>query len=395
MSDNVKFEQRMCADGNHQIAIVTLDNPSSLNALTFDMLSQLHDLLLLWRDDPSIACVLLEGEGSKAFCAGGDVRAMHDVMSNETKALAQEFCTSYFTLEYQCDFLIHTYPKPVIGWGEGIVMGGGMGLFMGASHKVVTPNSRLAMPEVTIGLYPDVGGTWFLNRLDEGGGLFLGLTGVMVNASDAVDIRLADCMLLAESRTRLIETLQIQYWPKQHLSDVVDETLEESHNIVCDVLSLLSEHAAADIEEQSPAKQLMPFYAKIKAACQVGDVTDICEKISQIDIEGHTEQEAKWMARAQQSLRSGSPITAHLCYRQIMQYHALSLADCFRLELGLSVSCALLGEFQEGVRARLIDKDGEPRWLYTTIEEVDTGVIDDLFMSLWEPESHPLALLGK
>ncbi|MCK6263423.1 enoyl-CoA hydratase/isomerase family protein [Vibrio sp. ZSDE26] len=390
MSDNVKFEQRLCADGSHQIAIATLNNIGSLNALTFNMLEQLHELLIHWRDDPSIVCVLLEGEGEKAFCAGGDVRAMHDVMSTQTKAQAQEFCTNYFTLEYQCDYLIHTYPKPIIAWGEGIVMGGGMGLFMGASHKVMTPSSRLAMPEVTIGLYPDVGGTWFLNQLDEGIGLFLGLTGVMVNASDAVDIRMADYILPAESRERLIETLQIQYWVKGS-----DNGAEENHGTVNDVLSLLSEHSANEVEDQKPSNQLIPFGSKIKKACEGNDLSNISREVLAIDSSAHPEAEAKWMSRAQQSHRLGSPISSHLCFRQIKEYQHLSLEQCFRLELGLSVSCGLLGEFQEGVRARLIDKDGEPVWLYKSIESVDSGVIDDLFMSLWEEDSHPLAKLGR
>ncbi|MEZ8826061.1 enoyl-CoA hydratase/isomerase family protein [Vibrio amylolyticus] len=393
MTSQVRFEQRMCADGINQIAIATLDNPSSLNALTFEMLKQLHDLLLHWRDDPTIVCIVLEGEGEKAFCAGGDVRAMHDVMKNQSKTQIQAFCRDYFTLEYQCDYLIHTFPKPIVAWGQGIIMGGGMGLFMGASHKVVTSNSRLAMPEVSIGLFPDVGATWFLNQLDNGIGMFLGMTGTMVNASDAIEIRLADHLLLEDSRTTLIETLQIQYWPKESSGE--NSIQDEYKSIVSDVLSLVSEHAASEIEALKPSLQLMPFYRQIQSACSSQHVRDVWQNITEIDTEGVEETALKWMERAKLTLTTGSPITAHLCFRQMTNYTELPLADCFRLELGLAINCALLGEFQEGVRARLIDKDGEPQWLYPTVDSVDIDVIDDLFMSLWQPDLHPLAQLDQ
>lgn len=128
MAGKVTITELECADAIHRIGVATLDNVSSLNALTYDMLVQLHDQLLKWKDDPHLVCVVLSGAGEKAFCAGGDVRAIYHVMHDEGKDTTAEFCTRYFTLEYECDYLIHTYNKPVIAWGEGIVMGGGMGL---------------------------------------------------------------------------------------------------------------------------------------------------------------------------------------------------------------------------------------------------------------------------
>ena len=134
MTGRVIFEELKCRESGYKIGLATLDNTPSLNALTFNMLTQLNDMLIKWQDDDLIVSVFLDGAGDKAFCAGGDVRTMHNVMRDESKASAQDFCTSYFTLEYQCDYLIHTYRKPIIGWGDGIVMGGGVGLFMGVSQ---------------------------------------------------------------------------------------------------------------------------------------------------------------------------------------------------------------------------------------------------------------------
>jgi enoyl-CoA hydratase/carnithine racemase len=373
MAGMVTITELECLDGIHRIGVATLDNVASLNALTYDMLAQLHDQLLKWKDDPHLVCVVLAGAGEKAFCAGGDVRSMYHVMHNENKDAIAEFCTRYFTLEYECDYLIHTYNKPVIGWGEGIVMGGGMGLFMGTSHKVVTPKSRLAMPEVNIGLYPDVGGTWFLSQIDPDVGLFLGLTGATVNSSDAVAIGLADWLLLEEHYPTLLKELQTLPWGTESAQVLVDA-----------LLALLEE----EIIDSKPTTQICPCLEQIKEACKGFDLNLIGQRIMAM------ESTNQWLENAKQSFAAGSPITAHICFRQVKEFHSLPLADCFRLELTLSVRGALLGEFKEGVRARLIDRDGEPNWMFKSVSEVDEDLIDTLFTSLWAKDEHPLAELG-
>lgn len=374
MSGTVHFSELPCSDSEHKIGVATLDNAAALNALTLDMLQLIKDKFVQWQDDDDIVCILLEGQGEKAFCAGGDVRAMHDVMRDKTPDETKAFCSHFFGVEYECDFLLHTYYKPIIAWGEGIVMGGGMGLYMGSSHKVVTPSSRIAMPEISIGLYPDVGGTWFLNRLDEGVGLFLGLTGAIVNATDAIGTHLADHLVLAEHKSTLLEQLQIAEW----------ESVEDAYEVVTEILENLSEQVLDGI----PEPQLLAVMEPIQEACKGDSVIQVVDNI--LAIEGNSQ----WLERAKTNLRTGSPITAHICYRQINDFHHTSLADCFRLELSISVRCALLGEFQEGVRARLVDKDGSPNWKYASVAEVDSAVIDELFTSLWSEDDHPLAQLG-
>jgi enoyl-CoA hydratase/carnithine racemase len=374
MTGKVTISEIDCLDGVHRIGIATLDNTASLNALTYDMLAELNDQLIEWQDDKELVCVILNGAGEKAFCAGGDVRTMYHVMHEKSKEEAAEFCSNYFSLEYECDYLIHTYPKPIIGWGEGIVMGGGMGLFMGTSHRVVTPKSRLAMPEINIGLYPDVGGTWFLSQIDPEVGLFLGLTGAIVNSSDAVTIGLAEWLLLEEQYPALLEEL------KQ-----VDWRSADAKSLVSALLQLMEEQ----VIDSKPTTQICPYLDQIKEACKGYDLNQIAQRIQAM--EGRTQ----WLEVAKKSFVAGSPITAHICFRQVKEYHRLSLADCFRLELTLSVRSALLGEFEEGVRSRLVDKDGNPKWMFKSVSEVDESVIDTLFTSLWSEEEHPLAQLGK
>ncbi|HGY9581890.1 MULTISPECIES: enoyl-CoA hydratase/isomerase family protein [Vibrio harveyi group] len=374
MTGKVTISEIDCLDGVHRIGIATLDNTASLNALTYDMLAELNDQLIEWQDDPDLVCVILNGAGEKAFCAGGDVRTMYHVMHEKSKEETAEFCSNYFSLEYECDYLIHTYQKPIIGWGEGIVMGGGMGLFMGTSHRVVTPKSRLAMPEINIGLYPDVGGTWFLSQIDPEVGLFLGLTGAMVNSSDAVTIGLAEWLLLEEQYPALLEELKQVDWGSADAKSLVSALLQLMEDQVID---------------SKPTTQICPYLDQIKEACKGYDLSQIAQNIQAM------EGETQWLENAQKSFVAGSPITAHICFRQVKQYHRLSLADCFRLELTLSVRSALLGEFEEGVRSRLVDKDGNPKWMFNSVSEVDESVIDTLFTSLWSEEEHPLAQLGK
>ncbi|AJR05894.1 enoyl-CoA hydratase/isomerase family protein [Photobacterium gaetbulicola] len=384
MSGTVNISELECS-GGFKFGIAELDNPASLNALSYEMLVVLHDALKHWHDDHNIVGVVIHGAGEKAFCAGGDVRAMYQVM-NEARSSdqpigtcqAMSYLTDYFTLEYQTDYLIHTYSKPVIVWGEGIVMGGGIGLYIGASHRITTPNTRLAMPEISIGLYPDVGGTWFLNHLPQGVGLFLGLTGATVNATDALALAMTEHIILPGQKETMFELLQQVNW-----DDV------EPHQGVTELLDRLGN----DAKYSHPQNELLPHLQAIQTACQYGSLPEIYDQI-QAMAEPVDESEGKWLRRAKQTLREGSPITAHICYRQLTQFHYESLADCFRLELSLSVRCGELGEFYEGVKARLIEKTQQPRWLFSDIASVDQRVIDTLFTPLWADNEHPLQLLG-
>ncbi|WP_061014009.1 enoyl-CoA hydratase/isomerase family protein [Photobacterium leiognathi] len=395
MTGVVNVSYLRCVDG-HNIGVLELDNPESLNALTLNMHKTLHQYLQLWYDDESIVTVIIKSVGERAFCAGGDVRSMYYAMNNDPvlnhldtppniplaevdSHIAKPFLTEYFTVEYSCNYLIHNYNKPIIAWGHGFIMGGGLGLYIGASHRVVQPNSLLAMPEISIGLYPDVGATWFLNQLPSGIGLFLGLTGSHVNAVDARDLKMIEHIIDGASLNKVEQQLVQHSW-----STSLDKS--EREQALNEAVSMILTESEIDEIDQLPANQLTPYYAQIQAACSQQSLSIIIEQINAIDGLGG------WIETAKQNLNAGSPITAHICFKQLRDYKDASLLDCIKMELGLSVNCGLVGEFKEGVRAQLIDKDHQPQWLYSSVNTVDESLIEQMFASTWLENKNPLVI---
>ncbi|MBY5990719.1 enoyl-CoA hydratase/isomerase family protein [Ferrimonas balearica] len=356
-------------DNGRQIGVATLNSEKSLNALSLEMVDQLHAQLLQWQADEQIACVWLQGAGEKAFCAGGDIRAMHQAASERPGERTPEV-EAFFTREYRLDHLIHRFGKPIVLWGSGIVMGGGLGLMAGASHRLVTETSRVAMPEITIGLYPDVGGTWFLNRMPGHCGRFLGLTGYSMNGADVRYVGLADHLVASERRDSLLTALTTLSW---------HEDPRANHD-------LLSGYLRGIEEQDLPA---MPHSTLHEAQGQIDELMAgsslalIAERIAALN------SEEKWLVRARKSFLAGSPITAHLVWHQLTQCAELSLEQVFQQELIWSVRCAELGDFVEGVRALLIDKDGQPQWRCADIASVPERLMAQMFTSPWE--EHPLA----
>lgn len=374
MTDVVVFQELTCDNGK-RIGVATLNSERSLNALSGEMIDLLYPQLKQWHQDSQISLILLQGAGEKAFCAGGDIVAMYKAMSQAPNEYAPAI-ESYFTREYQLDYLIHTFDKPFIVWGNGIVMGGGLGMMVGASHRIVTQTSRIAMPEISIGLYPDVGGSWFLNRMPENCGLFLGLTGASINAADAKYTGLADYFVAAEKKDDLLTALTKINW---------GDTVALNH----DKLSAALHDFEQSSRSQMPTSQVRAHQALINKVMAHDNLADTVNAIVNETIED------KWFNKAQQSLKHGSALSASLVYRQLSEAKQMSLADCFRMELNLSVKCGQFGEFCEGVRALLIDKDNQPKWRFATVEQVDSKVVDDFFTSLWSQPQHPLAELGK
>ncbi|MEO3866712.1 enoyl-CoA hydratase/isomerase family protein [Rheinheimera fenheensis] len=372
--NEVVLYQELTAQNGKKIGVATLNSEKSLNALSLPMVESLLPKLQSWQADPSISLVILDGSGDKAFCAGGDIRDLYKAMLDKPGEYAP-YVEEFFTKEYTLDYLIHTFGKPVLVWGNGIVMGGGLGLMAGASHKVVTASSRIAMPEMAIGLYPDVGASWFLNRMPVGCGLFLGLTGASINAADAKFIGLADHFILHERKVALIDKLKSINW---------GDTIALNHQKLSDVLRAEEDQCRT----QMPLSNIRPHQGAIEALAQHSSLQSAISAI-------HAMQgEDKWLQKAKESLAYGSPITAHIVFELLKLGQSKILADSFRLELGLSVQCGKLGEFTEGVRALLMDKDLQPKWQYKTVADVPQAVIAELFRSPWQPEQHPLRHLG-
>lgn len=364
---NLHFEELTGVDGA-RLGIATLDAEKSLNALSLPMIQALAERLDSWAQDPQVVCVLLRGNGEKAFCAGGDVRSLVNACRQQPGAVPS-LAAHFFAAEYRLDYRVHTYPKPLLCWGHGYVLGGGLGLLQGAGVRIVTPSSRLAMPEISIGLYPDVGASWFLSRLPGRLGLFLGLTGAHINAHDALDLGLADRFLDDSQQDALINGLLQLNWQEQ--------TAPQLNSL----LRALEQQAV----NQLPEAQWLPRRAQID---QVLDVTDVvCAWKALANLRNHTDA---LLAKASRTLTEGCPLTAHLVWKQLQRARYMSLAQVFAMEYTLSLNCCRHPEFSEGVRSRLIDKDHKPRWHWPDIAKIPPAVVDAHFSKAWEGR-HPLA----
>ncbi|MCU1735791.1 MULTISPECIES: enoyl-CoA hydratase/isomerase family protein [Pseudomonas] len=369
---NLHFEELTGINGA-RLGIATLDAEHTLNALSLPMIQDLDERLETWARDPNIVCVLLRGNGTRAFCSGGEVRSLAQACQAHPGAVPP-LASVFFAAEYRLDYRLHTYPKPVLCWAHGYVLGGGMGLLQGASIRIVTPSSRLAMPEIGIGLYPDVGASWFLSRLPGKLGLFLGLTGAQMNARDAIDLGLADRLLGDDQQEELIEGLLRLNWQEQ--------TAMQLNSL----LKALERQARE--QQAQPQSQWLPLRERIDELLDVSDVHCAWKAIAQL-----AEDADKRLARAARQLKEGCPLTAHLVWEQIARARHLSLAQVFQMEYTLSLNCCRHPEFSEGVRARLIDKDGEPRWHWPDIAAVPEAVVEAHFHKAWEGR-HPLADLS-
>ncbi|MER1967183.1 enoyl-CoA hydratase/isomerase family protein [Castellaniella sp. GW247-6E4] len=373
MNDLIVFEELEAAS-NHRIGLATLNSPQTLNGVSLAMCEQLDARLRAWQDDPSIAAVLLDGAGGKAFCAGGDLHSLYRAMleNKSGEAWGNPYARRFFEVEYRLDFLIHRYRKPLLCWGNGIVMGGGVGLMMGASHRIVTETTRFAMPEVAIGLYPDVAGTWMLSHLPRGIGVFLALTGAQLGASDCLRLGLADRACRSTGLEALRAALAATSW-----STDVEARAGQVDRLI---------DGLPDPEPLVPGPLQIHFDA-IRAACDRADFAEVCA-----GIRAWTGHEDPWLARAAATFAAGSPGSARLSHTLIERMRPLSLADVFREEYIISLHCTAEDDFQEGIRALLIDKDKSPRWRPATHEQADARWVERFFRRPWpEGQPHPLA----
>jgi len=369
MSESVLFSTIPTASG-HVFARATLNAPASLNALSLDMIDRLAARFEAWLADPQVVGVMLDAAGDKAFCAGGDVVALHRSIRETPHGAVPTQAASFFEREYRLDHRIHTSPKPVLCWGHGIVMGGGIGLMAGASHRVVTARTKLAMPEITIGLYPDVGGSWFLGRAPGRSGLFLALTGAPLNASDARFAGLADFQLRHEDHGAVLEAIAARRWSGRR----DDDAARLSH--------LLDAHGEGVEQPPSP---LRTHLDRIDAAMGHDRLDDIAPRLLAL-----ANADDAWLAAAATAFARGAPSAVRLAFEMQCRARHRSLADVFRLEWQASVGCCLHGDFAEGVRALLIDKDKSPRWQPATLAEADDTLVDALLAPRFAG-THPLA----
>ena len=348
------------------LGVASLASPNTLNALTLASVQQLDQQLRVWQADPQIVGVILRGQGSKAFCAGGDVRQLaRECLASP--AQVPELARQFFAEEYRLNHLLHHFGKPLLGWGHGHVLGGGMGLLQGCNRRIVCADSRLGMPETAIGLFPDVAASWFLNRLPGRLGLFLALTGSPLNARDALDLGLADYFLLDSQQDALLAGLQTLDWQQAN------------------ALPGLLEQLQAEALAHCPTGQWLRRRAHIDALL---DNADLAGCVTALLAQGAGDDPL--LREAATRLAGACPLSLALCWQQLHRARGMSLADCLRIEYTLSQNCCRFGEFAEGVRARLLDKDQQPHWRWPTLQDVPDSVLASHFQPCWSG-AHPLA----
>jgi len=339
--------------------LIHLNSPKTFNSLTLEMVQLIQKQLDKWRDAERVCVIFLDGHGEKAFCAGGDVKGLYNGRIDSSKGIDNPSAIEFFDQEYFLDYALPTYPKSIICLGSGIVMGGVLGLIVVCTDRIMTETSRTAMPEITIGLFPDVGGSWFLNRSPGKTGLFLGLTGVNINAHDAIYAGLANRFIANEHKESLISDLL--------LLDV---------KLIADgqITKILKKYERQS-DDLLPVSELKQHEKLINNLCDYENVIDISQAI----ISHCKEQESTWLQSAANTLQNGCPVTAHLVFQQLERAKHLSLAEVFTMERNISAECMRQTDFYEGVRALLIDKDKAPKWLHNSIAEVENEFLESYF----------------
>ncbi|PKH65225.1 enoyl-CoA hydratase/isomerase family protein [Psychrobacter sp. 4Dc] len=376
-------------DCGHLIGVMTLNTPKSLNALSVDMCQLLSAQLEQWQADDQVVALVLKGAGDKAFCAGGDIRKLYDSMSTSAP-MPNPYATEFFSHEYRLYRQMHFYPKPLILWGDGIIMGGGMGLMAGCSHRLVTERTRFAMPEVTIGLFPDASGSWFLQRMPAKTGLFLGLTGAMCNGSDALLANLAEYAVASYDYDAVIQCLKQSNWQAVDNTSSADKCHDNSaHSIVS---RALAELPVAEL----PDSKLATYWQPIQQLMNSGGLADIDALLQSDTALAQLNQDFaadSWTQRAVATYRHGCPVTAALTYALYHKVADLSIEQVLYLETNVAVHCAANPDFKEGVRALLIDKDRNPKWsrsLADCLSIEGQAYIDQHFVNPYPKGEHPL-----
>lgn len=330
-----------------KIGRITLNKPDSLNAVTLQMVRDIHEALDKWTGDPAVEAVIIEGAGNRAFAAGGDVRALYD--NHTSNNPDPEFHDNFWAEEYKLNALIENYPKPYIAIMDGINMGGGVGISAHGSHRIVTERARIAMPETGIGLIPDVGGSWLLAHAPGQTGAYLGLTGHMMNASDAIYAGFADTYMTAhDARVFMVE-----------LEDEGAKGLEQ----------LIRDHTSNTREPGLETRQ---------------DIIDRCFEFDSVEyiIDALKREEDDWASQTLNALSRRSPLSMKLALATIRYADTVpKLEDALAMEYRCVTRLYERGDFIEGIRALIIDKDRSPKWSSPDL----SGVSDDEVASYLAP----------
>lgn len=354
-------EREVIFETRGPIGVITMARPKALNALTLGMIELMAPQLEAWAEDDGVKAVVIRGEGEKSFCAGGDVRAVWEA-GREAKAAGTlvpgkpgQLTADFFRAEYKLNRQIFKYPKPYIALIDGITMGGGVGLSVHGSHRVAGDRTMIAMPETAIGLFPDVGGGYFLPRLPGEIGVFLALTGERIKAADALALGIATHYVPSERGEKVLEALIEADWSEDP-------------------------RAAADLALSGLAGEP----GETSLAARQSEIDTACGKATAEEIAAALGEGSELLQASAKRLAGFSPTSIKLALAQVRKGGELDFDTCMTMEYRLSQACMAGHDFYEGIRALLVDKDKDPKWSPARLEEVDDADIEAMFAPLGE-----------
>ncbi len=352
----------------NNIGFITLDRPKALNSLSLDMVRAFTRVLTSWHGDPGISAVIVHSTSEKAFCAGGDIRFFFDA-GRATPQSGSMLIEDFFTEEYALNHLIHHYPKPYVALMDGIVMGGGMGIAQAGPAnrmRIVTDRTKMAMPEVNIGLFPDVGGSFFLSRTPGKIGVYLGVTGETIGAADAIHADLADVFIPSGQIAALVQLLETA--PANDVRSTIARFAEPFASQALPVDSALARNRAA-IDSHFRHDDLQAIIASLTADSEV------------------------FAQRTLATMQKRSPLMMCVTLEQLRRGADMTLAECLRMERTMVRRSFEQGEVLEGIRALVIDKDNAPQWQPRHLHEVTRDRVENYFQPAWPEWAHPLRAL--
>ena len=342
------IDEEVFFEVKESLGLITLNRPKALNALTLSMVRKIHPKLKEWENDSSIKYVLIKAQGEKAFCAGGDIRALHDWgKNNEDEAIG------FYREEYTLNQYIKRYPKPYISLVNGIVMGGGVGLSVHGSHRIAGENYSFAMPETGIGLFLDVGGSFFLSRLKYEAGTYLALTGSRIKAADAIFLQTATNFVKSENFSSIINDLS------------------KGERDPGDIITSYS----SSPDEESEFEMISDFSLKNFKGNTIEEIIDNLKN-------NNSDLATKILS----IIGTKSPTSLKVALRSLQLGKKNSFEDCMKMEFRMVNKVMNDHDFYEGVRALIIDKDNKPSWSPKSIEDVEDSFVDEFFHSLTENE---------
>ena len=350
---------------NH-IGHIELNRPQALNSLSLDMIRTLTHTLINWKSDPEVQAVVIFSSSERAFCAGGDIRFFYEA-AKQTPQGGSALLEDFFTEEYALNHLIHYFPKPYVALMNGVVMGGGMGIAQAGPQsaiRIVTEKTKMAMPEVNIGLFPDVGGGHFLSRMPGQTGRYMGLTGEIISGEDAIETGLADILIPSEHIPALMQFLKT--CDSQNLKQQLIRFSQSLYTPQGDCFIRKNRH-------------LIDHHFSGNSA------SEICQKLQS--------GEDTFAKKALATIAKRSPLMVCVTLEQLKRSATMNVAECLRMERTMVRHCFGQTEVIEGIRALVIDKDNQPKWQHQHVSDVSENEIQHFFKAVWPDTAHPLRML--